>query len=508
MPDSTKNKLFSKILIANRGEIAVRVAHTCRVLGIKTVAVYSDPDSDAVHRYAMDEAVNIGLAAPGESYLVIEKLIAAAKETGAEAIHPGYGFLSENPLFAEACEKAGITFIGPSARSMRLMGDKLSARKVAQKAGAPVTPGLAKAATEVKVFADKAREVGYPVLIKASAGGGGKGMRLVNSESELPEALESAAREAKSAFGDDTIYLEKYLINPRHIEFQIFADKHGNVAHLFERECSIQRRHQKIIEETPSTALSPELRRRMGEAAVKITSAAQYTGAGTIEFLLDASGEFYFLEMNTRLQVEHPITELVTGLDLVAEQIRVAAGAKLSSELVNASQTGHAIECRIYAEDAENNFLPSSGKILRYQEPRGPGLRVDSGVEEGSVVGIDYDPILAKVIAFGETRELARLRMIDALRNYTILGVKTCRGFMIDILETAEFVSGQTNTAFIDDIMPEVSPPEEDEILAAVAAAAIACESANFGGSKTETVAPSAPTPWQTLSGFRLGEDI
>lgn len=498
--------MFKKILIANRGEIAIRVINTCRTLGIKTVAVYSEADTNSLHRWAADEAVQIGPAAPGESYLVIDKIINAAKETGAEAIHPGYGFLSENPQLPGACVEAGIVFIGPSAESMRLMGNKISAREAAIEANAPITPGLEGAATDLSVFQKKADEVGYPVLIKAAAGGGGKGMRLVEAPTGLADAIEAAAREAEKAFGNSAIYLEKYLVKPRHVEFQVFGDSHGNYAHLFERECSIQRRHQKIIEETPSVALNDELRARMGEAAVSITRAAKYVGAGTIEFLLDDSGEFYFLEMNTRLQVEHPITEEVTGLDLVAEQIRIASGRELSEELRGATQRGHAIECRIYAEDAENNFFPSSGEVLRYTEPSGPGIRVDSGIEEGSVVGIDYDPILAKVVTYGETREAARLRMLDALRRYKILGVKTCNAYLIDILESEAFISGRTHTAFIDDEMPEIADPSDLEIRAAAAIAAVALESAVAKPSGATVGQGVAPSLWDTLGTWRIGE--
>ncbi|HSH00317.1 MAG TPA: acetyl-CoA carboxylase biotin carboxylase subunit, partial [candidate division Zixibacteria bacterium] len=379
--------------------------------------------------------------------------------------------------------------------------------KAALAGGAPIVPGLEGAATDVKTFAKKADEVGYPVLIKASAGGGGKGMRRVDSAGELPDALEGAAREAAKAFGDNRIYLEKYLVNPRHIEVQVFGDTHGAVAHLFERECSIQRRHQKIIEETPSAALTPELREQICEAAVQVAQAARYYSAGTVEFLYDDSGAFYFLEMNTRLQVEHPITELVTGLDLVAEQIRVAAGEKLSAELLGATQRGHAIECRIYAEDAENNFFPSSGVLRRYVEPSGPGLRIDSGVAEGSVVGIDYDPILAKVVTYGETREAARLRMIDALKRYTILGVKTCNRYLIDILERPEFIAGKTHTAFIDAVMPEIAAPSEEEIHAAVAASALALETTVQRRPATGAREEVSVTPWETLGGWRLGEE-
>ncbi len=503
--------MFKKILIANRGEIAVRIMRTCHVLGIRTVAVYSEPDSDALHTSLADEALPIGAASPLESYLVIEKIIEAAKSSGADAIHPGYGFLSENPEFAEACAANGITFIGPSAESMRLMGDKVSARRIVSEAGAPVAPGMDGAGSDVSVFEKLAEEVGYPVLIKASAGGGGKGMRLVHSSAELGEALDAARREAQNAFGDDRVFLEKYIVQPRHIEFQIIGDKSGNVTHLFERECSIQRRHQKIIEETPSPALTPELRQRMGESAVLIAKAGKYYSTGTVEFLLDKSGEYYFLEMNTRLQVEHPITELVTGLDLVAEQIRIAAGKDLSAEVLGATQRGHAFECRIYAEDAENSFLPSSGELLRYCEPCGPGVRVDSGVREGDVIGIDYDPILSKLITFGANREEARLRMIDSLKRYTILGLKTSTRYMLDILQKPEFVSGATHTGFIGEIMSGVVEANDSEsdtevvFAAAIAAVELECGTRSISGNLSDDNS-SAPTPWQSGSGWRIGE--
>ncbi len=503
--------MFKKILIANRGEIAVRIMRTCRVLGIKTVAVYSEPDANAMHTQLADEAVSVGEASPLESYLVIDKIIAAAKETGADAIHPGYGFLSENPVFAETCEKNGIVFIGPSADSMRLMGDKVSARQIVTKAGAPVAPGMNSAGADVSAFKKLASEVGYPVLIKASAGGGGKGMRLVHAEAELEDALEAAQREARNAFADDRVFLEKFIVQPRHIEFQIIGDKSGNVTHLFERECSIQRRHQKIIEETPSPAVSEELREKMGESAILIAKAGGYYSTGTVEFLLDKDDKYYFLEMNTRLQVEHPITELVTGLDLVSEQIRIAAGENLSPEVLNATQRGHAFECRIYAEDAENKFFPSSGTLMRYVEPCGPGVRVDSGVRENDIVGIDYDPILSKLITFGANREESRLRMIDALERYTILGLKTSMHYMLDILQKSEFISGEIHTGFIEEVMSENGTETGDlsdsKLVSAAALAAVALESGTrFADTSANEDGFSVPTPWQSGSGWRIGE--
>ncbi|MCP4569169.1 MAG: ATP-grasp domain-containing protein, partial [FCB group bacterium] len=366
-------QLFKKILIANRGEIAVRVIRACRTLGIKTVTVFSTADKYAVHTLMGDESYEIGPPPPLESYLNIDKIIKVAKESGADAIHPGYGFLAENPLFTQACLDDDIIYIGSSPESIQLMGNKVESRIKMADAGVPLIPGMKTAGVEIDEFRKMADKAGYPVLIKAAAGGGGKGMRVVNKPEDLELAVEGARREAKSAFGDDTVYLEKYILNPRHIEFQVLADTHGTAIHLFERECSIQRRHQKIVEETPSIAVTPELREKMGAAAVAVTKAANYVNAGTVEFLLDTEGQFYFLEMNTRIQVEHPVTEEVVGVDLVAEQIRIAAGFPLSEHFKNINQRGHAIECRIYAEDAANNFMPSIGKILLYKEPTGPG---------------------------------------------------------------------------------------------------------------------------------------
>ena len=501
---------FRKILIANRGEIAVRVMRTCERLGMATVAVYSDADKNSLHVRSADEAYHIGPAAPSESYLVIDKLIQAARQSGAEAIHPGYGFLSENPRFADACQEAGVVFIGPDSKSMRQMGDKVSARKVAREAGAPVVPGLEGVETDIATFVKIADEVGYPVLIKASSGGGGKGMRLVQQASELEGAIESAAREAEKAFGDGSIYLEKYIQRPRHIEFQIFGDTFGNVTHLFERECSIQRRHQKIIEETPSPALNDELRTQMGEAAVNIAGLAKYCNAGTVEFLLDESGAFYFLEMNTRLQVEHPVTEMTTGLDLVEEQIRIAAGEKLSEKLLTARQTGHAIECRIYAEDAANKFFPSSGVLLRYVEPKGEGIRVDSGVSQNDRVGIEYDPILAKLVVCGRNRNEARERMIEALQSYSILGIKTCVGYLAKILETDEFQRGDVYTDFVDTVMRDYGGPDESECTRALAIAGLALElgAHQHLSGVLDDEDEAFGSPWMSLKNWRLGQTV
>ena len=503
------NNLPQKILIANRSEIAVRIINGCQALGIATVAVYSDADSNSKHMLLADESVHIGSSPPLESYLNFDKIIEAAQATGADAIHPGYGFLSENALFAERCQKENIKFIGPSPEAIRLMGDKIESRKVAAKAGVPVTPGMAGCAADIDSFRREAVRVGYPVLIKASAGGGGKGMREVNDESELEAAIEAAQREAQNAFGDDRIYLEKMIVNPRHIEFQILADEHGSCLHLFERECSIQRRHQKIIEETPSVALDEELRQKMGADAVKVAKAANYSNAGTVEFLLDENGNYYFLEMNTRLQVEHPITEMVTGIDLVAEQIKIAAGEKLGEHLSDISQKGHAIECRIYAEDADNNFMPSIGKLLFYQEPVGDGVRVDSGVAAGSEVTIDYDPIMSKLIVHGPDRETAISKMIEALRQYKILGVKTCRYFLTKILQHENFAKGQTYTNFIETNMKNMSNSSNGiESYNELAAAAAAMLSVSGSAGRFSDSDDLRPSPWQMLGDWSIGSSL
>ncbi|MBN2227016.1 MAG: acetyl-CoA carboxylase biotin carboxylase subunit [candidate division Zixibacteria bacterium] len=498
--------MFKKILVANRGEIAVRIINACRLLKIPTLAIYSTADADAVHVRMADEAIEIGPPPPLESYLALDKIIAAAKSFHCDAIHPGYGFLAENPLFPERCEEAGITFIGPSAKAMRLMGNKVEARIKMSGAGVPVIPGMKGAGADLRTFEEAAHEAGYPVLIKAAAGGGGKGMRVVHEPEELQASVEAAMREAKNAFGDDTVYLEKYLENPRHIEFQVMADNHGNTIHLFERECSIQRRHQKIIEESPSMALTPALRAQMGQAAVRAAETAGYRNAGTVEFLVDKNGGFYFLEMNTRIQVEHPVTEMTTGSDLVVEQIRIAAGEKMSEYLFRASQRGHAIECRVYAEDAENNFFPSSGNILYYEEPVGPGIRVDSGVTGGTKVGVEYDPILAKLIVHAPTRDLAIAKMIAALGDYHILGIKTSRKFMMDVLAHPEFKAGRTYTDFIPTHMQD----REVDVIPAVETAAAAAALAMMKSAKPNMTAIKAttPSPWQTIGAWEIGMRI
>jgi acetyl-CoA carboxylase biotin carboxylase subunit len=494
--------MFDKILIANRGEIVVRVIATCREMGIKTVAVYSEADSAALHVLEADQAVCLGPSAPAESYLNMDKIMAAAKQTGAQAIHPGYGFLAENPLFAERCREEGIIFIGPTAQAIRDLGDKTVARRTMINSGVPVIPGMMQAETDPDVLMKEAELIGYPVLIKAAAGGGGKGMRIVHSAGDLREATESASREAKSAFGNGAIYLEKYLHQPRHVEFQVLADAHGNVIHLLERECSIQRRHQKIIEETPSTALTPKLREEMGKAAVAAARASGYVNAGTVEFLIDHDSKFYFLEVNTRLQVEHPITEMITGIDLVRQQIEIAAGNPLKFSQADIVGRGHAIECRIYAEDPLSAFLPSSGKIAFVSEPRGPGIRNDSGVYSGYTVPMEYDPILSKLITHAESRQECISRMRRALKDYVVLGVLTPIPFLMDILSSEAFIKGETYTDFIDTHFADWRPAMEGVDLACVAYVVDNMSNhrrqANFIQTDGE-----AYSPWQTLGNFR-----
>ena len=502
-------QLLKKILVANRGEIAVRVIRACRTLGINTVTVYSTADKYAVHTLMGDECYEIGPPPPLQSYLNIDKIIEVTKKSGAQAIHPGYGFLAENPHFAQACVDNGIVFIGSSPESIRLMGNKVESRIKMADAGVPLIPGMKASGKGINEFKKAADEAGYPVLIKAAAGGGGKGMRIVHNPEDIEVAVEGAQREAKSAFGDDTVYLEKYIINPRHIEFQVLADTHGHTVHVFERECSIQRRHQKIVEETPSIAVTPELREKMGRAAVAVAQAADYINAGTVEFLLDPEGKFYFLEMNTRIQVEHPVTEQVAGVDLVVEQILIASGFPMSDHFKNLTQRGHSIECRIYAEDAGNNFMPSIGKILLYKEPTGPGVRVDSGVTQFSEVGIDYDPILAKLIVWGENRDMARARMIRALQDYKILGIRHSIKYLADIIAHPKFASGETCTNFIEMNFSGWKYDTETNLETALAAAAAI--NAN-GGGRQRPLAGRGQTfqeeynPWLTLGAWRIGE--
>jgi acetyl-CoA carboxylase biotin carboxylase subunit len=444
---------FRKVLVANRGEIAVRVIRACRSLGVPSVAVHSEADARAPHVALADEAVPIGPARASESYLVADRILEAARQTGAEAVHPGYGFLSENGEFAEACERAGLVFIGPPAEVIRSMGDKVTARAAMRHAGVPVVPGSSQALSDEAAI-EAAIDIGLPVLIKASAGGGGRGLRVVEREDRLAKAIARARSEAASSFGDDAIYVEKCIARPRHIEVQLMADRHGQVVHLFERECSVQRRHQKVLEEAPAHGIPMELRQRLGEAALAAARAVDYVGAGTVEFLLDRDGRFYFLEMNTRIQVEHAITEAITGVDLVQAMIRVAAGEPLPFSQQDLRIDGHAIEARVYAENPEKNFLPSPGRLERYIEPEGPGIRVDSGVVEGSEVTPFYDPMLAKLIAWGTDRQQAIVRLREAVAAYEIEGVATSLSFHARLLEHPAFLAGRYDTGFIEEHMP------------------------------------------------------
>lgn len=441
---------ISKILIANRGEIAVRVMRTCRELGIRTVAVYSDADRNALHVSMADEAYRLGGNAPSESYLRQDFIVEVAKRSGADAIHPGYGFLSEDPTFSDLVSSHGIVFIGPTAKAIRSLGDKTAARTVADQLGIPTVAGTKAPIVDVKEALTVAQQIGFPILFKAAAGGGGKGMRIVRSENEFSSALRTAKSEAKNAFGDDRIYIEQYIQSPRHIEVQILADQHGNTVYLGERECSIQRRHQKVMEESPSPIINDEMRTRIGEAAVHLVQHAGYTNAGTIEFLVDNEKNFYFLEVNTRLQVEHPVTELLTGLDLVREQIRVASGEELGYRQSDIQRRGHAIECRICAEDPSDNFFPSIGRLVRYAPPQGPRVRVDNGLRAGDSVTIHYDPLMSKVITWGNTRAEAIDCMKRALREFTIEGVSSTIPFCQFVLSHPEFCDGVFDTTFVE----------------------------------------------------------
>jgi acetyl-CoA carboxylase biotin carboxylase subunit len=500
--------MFGKILIANRGEIAVRVIKACREMGISSAAVYSEADLTSLHVRLADEAVFIGPSPARESYLDMDRIIGAARETGAEAIHPGYGFLSENADFARRCEKEGIVFIGPDSRALELVGDKVRARQTMDKAGIPIVPGM-REIPGAGTFAAAAAQLGYPVMVKASAGGGGKGMRVVRRPEDLESSLDAGRREARSAFGDDSVYLERCLEDPRHVEIQVLADRHGRTVHLGERECSIQRRHQKIVEESPSPALDDALRDEMGRAAVEAMRAAGYTSAGTVEFLLDQDRRYYFLEVNARLQVEHPVTELVTGVDLVRQQILIAAGERLKFDQDDVRCRGHAIECRIYAEDPAADFLPSAGTILFFKEPQGPGVRHDGGVYSGWTVPIFYDPILAKLIVWAEDRERACRRMEAALGEYVVLGIRTTAGFLKDVVAHPEFRAGRTDTGFIprhfDGWTP--APAREEDLRLALAAAAYwdmeKAASLTSGPGRSSAERPA--TPWTTIGPWRLG---
>jgi acetyl-CoA carboxylase biotin carboxylase subunit len=504
----------TKVLVANRGEIARRVLRTLHAMGIAGVAVYSDADAHAPHVTEADEAVRIGPARARESYLVIEKLIDAARLTGADAVHPGYGFLSENADFAAACAAAGLTFIGPPPDVIRAMGSKIEAKRVMAAAGVPVIPGVAGTGMDDACLAAEAGKIGYPVLVKASAGGGGKGMRVVREASALPAALAAARREARGAFGDDALLLERYLDGPRHVEIQVFGDTHGNAIHLFERECSIQRRHQKVIEETPSTAVDAALRARMGAAAVTAARAIGYIGAGTVEFMVDRTGAFYFLEVNTRLQVEHPVTEMVTGLDLVRMQIEVARGEPLRVRQDDLAIAGHAVEGRLYAEDPANDFLPATGTVTLWEPPALPGVRWDSGVEAGTEIGIYYDPLLAKVIAHAPTRAEAIQRLASALRRLGVAGVVTNREFLVRVLEHPAFRSGAIDTHFIEQHLPAPERvPQRDAALVRRHALVATLHAHERRRRTSGPLPPSIPAGWRNNRSqpervsYRVGAD-
>ncbi len=494
--------VFKKILIANRGEIATRVAKTCRELGIATVSVYSEADVSSPHVHATDEAVLIGPAQASESYLNVNAIIRAAQKTGVEAIHPGYGFLSENAVFARRVQEGGLTFIGPSPHSLEAVGNKIFARQTVAKLGVPVIPALENPSTDPAILQEQVTTLGYPLLIKAAAGGGGKGMRIVRQEKDLVDAVAAAQREAAAAFADGTVYIERYLEQPRHIEVQILGDTHGTLVHLGERECSIQRRYQKILEETPSPAVSEQLRAQMTAAALRVAKAAGYYNAGTVEFILDNQGRFYFLEVNARLQVEHPITEWVTQLDLVREQIRIAAGEPLGFRQEDVRRAGHAFECRVYAEDPANGFFPSPGKILAWQAPSGPGVRIDTGVEQQTEVSVYYDPLIAKISTWGSDREQARKRMETALRQCVVLGPTTNMPFLLDLVSHPAFVAGATHTGFLNEHFSQWRPHQQTHLREAALAAAL---SQTIGGSVTTAVQSSPETPWQRLGGWRMG---
>lgn len=507
-------KTMHKLLIANRGEIAVRIIRAARELGLRTVAVYSTADRQALHTRLADEAYDIGPPEPTESYLNSARLLEVARACKADAVHPGYGFLSENAAFAEDCQRAGLTFVGPSAHAIRQMGSKIVSKEIAKRAGVPIIPSYhaADAAHLAQEAPQVAERLGYPILVKASAGGGGKGMRIVERPAALLPALEAGAREAYQAFGDATLMLEKYIAHPRHVEIQILCDHFGTRVHLFERECSIQRRHQKIIEETPSPAVTPDLRQRMTAAALRLAAAVDYTSVGTLEFLLAPDGAFYFLEMNTRLQVEHPITEMVTGVDLVHQQIRVAGGEPLAFTQDQLVQRGHAIECRLYAEDPAQGFLPATGRIAVLREPYGPGRRIDSGIVVHDQVTPYYDPILAKLVSYGQNRAEAIVRMQALLREYTVLGVVTNRQFLLEVIASQSFGNGDTDTAFLERHFPDWRPQQalSNEIIALAALGEMLHRRGQPTGQPTTVAhAPGsgdgAPTPWQRYDGWRLG---
>ena len=502
--------MFKKILIANRGEIAVRVIRACHEMGITAVAVYSDVDRASLHVRKADEAYPIGPAAASESYLNVAKILDVAKQSGAEAIHPGYGFLSENARFARACADAGVKFIGPTAAAMNAMGSKTKARQAMERAGVPFVPGTAQGLESLAQAEEVAARIGYPIMLKAAAGGGGKGMRLVDSAQELKSAFDAARSEAERAFGDNEVYIEKAIVDPRHIEMQVLADEHGHTVYLGERECSLQRRHQKVVEESPSPIVDADMRRRMGETAVRVAQAAGYTNAGTVEFLVDQKKNFYFLEMNTRLQVEHPVTELVTGLDLVHLQIRIAAGEPLPFSQHDIAIRGHAIECRIYAEDPDNNFFPSPGKITLLLLPSGPGIRRDSGMYEGWTIPMDYDPLLAKLIGYGTDRDQAIGRLTRALSEYFVGGIKTNISLFRRILRHPDFRAAKIDTGFLDRLLKQkddaasgaTKDPQAEEVavIAAGMFAALGAAAAGVGERSDGAADTKATSNWRAAA--------
>ena len=496
--------MFSKVLVANRGEIAVRINQTLRAMGIASVAVYAEPDAGAPHVAVAEQSMALPGGSAEETYLNIPRIVQAARDCRADSIHPGYGFLSESPAFARACRDAGLTFIGPSPESMEALGDKLRSKDIALRAGVPVVPSSPECLPGDPASEEFSERTGFPLLVKAAAGGGGRGMRVVHERGELDGAIESASREARAAFGDGRVFLERYITNPRHVEVQVLADGSGHTIHLGERECSVQRRHQKIIEETPSPALTPELRRRMGEAAVALAREAGYVNAGTAEFLLEPhTGEFYFLEMNARLQVEHPVTEAVLGLDMVEWQLRIAAGERLTLRQEDVQPRGHAIECRIYAEDPYGGFVPSTGKLLRWRPPGGPGLRLDSGVAEGQEVSIHYDPMLAKLIAWAPTRELSLRRMEVALSQFQALGVITNIPLLRSVVAHPQFRSGKYDTGFLEwnPAVTRPAVPDETRAMARALAAWAAGQGSEAASPAANGVRRSGESPWRSAGG-------
>ncbi len=498
--------MFKKVLIANRGEIAVRIIKACQELGIKTVAIFSEVDKNSPHVMIADEAVNLGDPTPVESYLNISKIIKIAKDKEVDAIHPGYGFLAENPDFAKSCSDVDIKFIGPSSKVIGLMGDKIAAKKKMQKANVPVIPGYHGVKQDNKALIEEGKKIGFPLLVKAAAGGGGKGMRIVHSKDTLKDSIEGAKRESKSSFGDDTVFLEKYLDKPRHIEFQILADEHGNVIHLFERECSIQRRHQKIIEETPSPVMTDKLRKKMGDAAVRAAKAVGYTNAGTVEFMIDKDLNFYFMEMNTRLQVEHPITEMVTGVDLAKWQLKIASGEKLTLKQKDLFQRGHAIECRIYAEDPANGFLPSIGKLEKVESPHGPNIRDDTGIYTGMEVTSYYDPMLSKLVTYAENRKENIKKMIWALSQYAVLGVTTNISFLKKVLEHKEFKKGNTTTHFVDNYFKDWAVSKNGLPVDALIALAVYDSMHKKSQDIVRYKEADPHSPWRHMGRWRVGD--